>query len=413
MSLHMLAPKTEAETALARQFAGLAASPARRAAFAAFEARGLPSRRDEAWHYTDLRSRLKTVAPLAPAPDATRLAAARAQAAAIPRVGAIRLVWVDGRYAAALTDPAPEGLTVTEGRDASFEAADAVVALNAAFAEGALRLAAAPGAALSLEILRLDGPGAIFARVELTIGAGANVAVFERFDGATEETQRNVVSRIDVGEAARCDWTTLAGDAAALHLEAPIARLAANAAFINFGLVCGPALARRQIEVVHEAPGAKIALSGLTLIDSERHADTTLNVRHAAPRGESREYYRHIVADQASGVYQGKVIVAPHAQKTDGGMKSQALLLSPTASMNNKPELEIFADDVVCGHGATVGALDPEPIFYLRSRGLPKAEAEAMLLEAFGVEAIERVADASAAEALRDRLRLWLKERAA
>ena len=113
------------------------------------------------------------------------------------------------------------------------------------------------------------------------------------------------------------------------------------------------------------------------------------SVEHAAPRGESREYYRHIVADEATGVYQGKVIVAPHAQKTDGGMKSQAILLSPTATMNNKPELEIFADDVVCGHGATVGALDPEQIFYLQARGMPRAEAEAMLLEAFGAEAID------------------------
>ena len=111
-------------------------------------------------------------------------------------------------------------------------------------------------------------------------------------------------------------------------------------------------------------------LRGLSLIDGARHADTTLEVTHAAPHGKSREFFRHIVADEAIGVYQGKVIVAPHAQKTDGAMKSQALLLSPTAQMNNKPELEIFADDVVCGHGATVGALDPEQVFYLQARGI-------------------------------------------
>ena len=169
---------------------------------------------------------------------------------------------------------------------------------------------------------------------------------------------------------------------------------------------------RRQIFANLNAKGAKIALSGLALLDGSRRADTTLEVTHAAPHGESREYFKHIVADEASGAFQGKVIVAPHAQKTDGGMKSQAILLSPTATMNNKPELEIFADDVVCGHGATVGALDPEQIFYVQARGIPRAEAEAMLLEAFGVEAIDRVEDGVIAEALRERMRGWLAARA-
>ena len=144
---------------------------------------------------------------------------------------------------------------------------------------------------------------------------------------------------------------------------------------------------------------------------ARRHADTTLVVDHAAPHGQSREFYKHIVADDATGVYQGKVIVQPGAQKTDGGMKSQAILLSPHAVMNNKPELEIFADDVVCGHGATVGALDPEQLFYLQARGLPKAEAEAMLLEAFGADAIARVEDEELAELLRAKMRGWLAAR--
>jgi Fe-S cluster assembly protein SufD len=147
------------------------------------------------------------------------------------------------------------------------------------------------------------------------------------------------------------------------------------------------------------------------VLAGRRPAPTTLEVVHAAPRGESREFYRHIVADEATGVFQGKVIVQPGAQKTDGAMKSQAILLSPDATMNAKPELEIFADDVVCGHGATIGALDPEQLFYLQARGLPPAEAEAMLLEAFGAEAISRVADAELAEALLTLMRDWLARR--
>ena len=118
-----------------------------------------------------------------------------------------------------------------------------------------------------------------------------------------------------------------------------------------------------------------------------------------------------IVAGDATGIYQGKVVVQPGAQKTDGAMKSQAILLSPHAVMNNKPELEIFADDVVCGHGATVGALDPEQLFYLQARGLPKAEAEAMLLEAFGADAIARVDDGALAELLHGKMRAWLAAR--
>ena len=132
---------------------------------------------------------------------------------------------------------------------------------------------------------------------------------------------------------------------------------------------------------------------------------------HAAPRGVSREFYRAIVADDAVGVFQGKVVVAPGAQKTDGAMKSQAVLLSPQAQMNAKPELEIFADDVVCGHGATVASIDPEHVFYLQTRGIPRADAEAMLLEAFGVEAIDRVDDEALAQSLRARLAAWLAGR--
>ena len=411
MNVHSPAPKTDAEAELARQFAALKADAPRVAAFAAFERLGLPNRRNEAWHYTDLRAAMKSAATPAPPPDAQRLAAAQAQSEQTPRIGAARLVLVDGRYIAALSDPAPAGVSVAVGEAPAIASPDAIAALNAAFAPASLRIAfAADAAPALLEILHLDGEGAVNSRLDVTIAGKA--ALFERFEGATAKTQRNAVAQVDLAEGAQCEWTTLVGDDAALHLEAPVVRLAARAEFRDFGLVCGGALVRRQLDVGHGGEGAKIALSGLSLIDGKRCADTTLTVRHDAPQGESREYFRHIVADEGVGTYQGKVIVAQAAQKTDGGMKSQALLLSPTAQMNNKPELEIFADDVVCGHGATVGALDAEQIFYCQARGIPKAQAEAMLLEAFGIEAIERVADEAVADALREKLRVWLKGRA-
>lgn len=159
--------------------------------------------------------------------------------------------------------------------------------------------------------------------------------------------------------------------------------------------------------------GAKASLGGLALVDGDRRADTTLQVLHAAPRGTSREFYRSIVDDDGIGVFQGKIIVERAAQKTDGAMKSQAILLSPRAQMNEKPELEIFADDVVCGHGATVASLDPEQIFYLQSRGISAPDAKAILLEAFGGEAIDRIDDALLIDALRARLSAWLATRGA
>jgi Fe-S cluster assembly protein SufD len=187
--------------------------------------------------------------------------------------------------------------------------------------------------------------------------------------------------------------------------------LAENAELEAFGLISGGDLTRRQIFVRMTGDEAKVSLGGLALIDGDRRADTTLQVVHAAPRGTSREFYRAIVDDDAIGVFQGKIIVERAAQKTDGAMKSQAILLSPRAQMNEKPELEIFADDVVCGHGATVASLDPEQVFYLRSRGIPESDAKAMLLEAFGGESIDRIEDELLIEALRARLRAWLGSR--
>jgi Fe-S cluster assembly protein SufD len=419
MTLHRAIIKTAAEATLAERFAALTSPEADRvAAFAAFAKAGLPTRRDEAWHYTDLRSAMASAAPFAPPPDAARIEAARAVLAKRKRVGDVRLVMLDGYFVASLSDPAPRELTVAVSAKAMAAArSDAVVALNEAFAPPGLKLTLAAGVAFDprIEIAHCASAGAscaVYSRVEIVLGAGARARIFESFFGSSGGAQRNALTAVDLDAGARCELTTLVDDDAALHLESQIAELGAEAEFSAFALTAGCALARRQIFAGHHGPGAKITLGGLSLLDGKRHADTTLVVEHAAPLGRSREYYKHIVADEATGVYQGKVIVAPRAQKTDGGMKSQAILLSPTAMMNNKPELEIFADDVVCGHGATVGALDPEQVFYLRARGIPRAEAEAMLLEAFGVDAIDRVEDEVVAEVLRERMRAWLAARA-
>ena len=417
MTVHRAITKTAAETDLAAQFAALASPEAERVeAFAAFAKQGLPTRRNEAWHYTDLRSIMGSAAPPAAAPDGARIEAARRLLVARKRVGDVRFVIVDGRFSPELSDRAPRGVGTSDAVERSSAALDPVIALNDAFAPPGLSLTIEERVQLAerIEIVHYAGsraPQSVYSKVGVTLRAGARARVFETFIGADAACQRNALTEIAIGAGGACAFTSLIDDDAGQHLETQLVRLEAGAEFNAFALVAGGALVRRQIFAALRGRDGRIALGGLSLINRNRHADTTLVVEHAAPHGQSREYFKHIVADSATGVYQGKVIVQPHAQKTDGGMKSQAILLSPGATMDNKPELEIFADDVVCGHGATVGALDPEQIFYALARGIPRGQAEAMLLEAFGADAIGRVDDAEVAEALVERMRAWLAAR--
>jgi Fe-S cluster assembly protein SufD len=425
MTLHRAIAKTAAESLLAEQFAALrggssSPSPAREAAFRRFEEAGLPSRRVEAWHYTDLRAALTTAAPLAEAPDAAAIASTRQTLASLARVGAVRLVLLDGRFVATLSDPPPAGVAIAPAAPEAptLAGVDAMLALNLALTQGGCALTVAPGAeAPPIEIVHcFSGAGAgaeaVYSRLAIALGAGARAGFVERFVGGGAGAQRHVSTWIALAADAKATHVASIADEAGLHVESLIAELAERAELDAFGFVAGGALTRRQIFATLAGVQARIGLGGLALIDGHRQADTTLEVVHAAPKGESREFFRHIIADDGVGVYQGKVVVKPGAQKTDGAMKSQAILLSPQAVMNNKPELEILADDVVCGHGATVGALDPEQVFYLQARGLPRNEAEAMLLEAFGAEAIGRVDQPDLVETLLSMTRAWLARRA-
>ncbi len=421
MTLHRAIAKTAAETTLAEQFSasqGAAPSAWRDAAFRRFEEAGLPTRRVEAWHYTDLRAALASAAPLAKAPDAAAIEAARRSLASLARAGGTRLVLLDGRFVAALSDAPPAGVAVapTAPEAPAFAEADPMLALNVALTLGGCAVTIEPGRQAPLieivHCLSAGGAEAVYSRLAVTLGAGARASVIERFVGAGPHAQRHVSTWMSLAPDAKAAHVASIEDGAGLHVESQVAHLAERAELDAFGFVAGGGLVRRQIFAALAGEGARIALGGLALIDGRRHADTTLEVAHAAPRGQSRELFKHIVADDGVGVFQGKVIVRPGAQKTDGAMKSQAILLSPHAAMNNKPELEILADDVVCGHGATVGALDPEQVFYLQARGVPRREAEAILLEAFGADAIGRVAEPELAEILLSMTRVWLARRA-
>ncbi len=169
---------------------------------------------------------------------------------------------------------------------------------------------------------------------------------------------------------------------------------------------------RNQLFLNFDGEGTVAAIRGASLLKGRQHADTTLVANHNAAGCQSREVFKTVLDDEAHGVFQGRIIVQRHAQKTDGKMMTQALLLSERAEADNKPELEIFADDVQCGHGATAGALDDELKFYLMARGIPAAEAEALLIQAFLGEAIEGIEHAGLREALLDQVAAWLKARA-
>ncbi|MGB7076660.1 MAG: Fe-S cluster assembly protein SufD [Xanthobacteraceae bacterium] len=433
--------KTAAETALARAFAearaqlpGDDAVAARRdAAFDVFAKDGLPHRRVEEWKYTDLRALMRDAKPLAAPPDAAAKALAKAAGTLIGDVETRRLVFVDGAFVAELSDVAglEAGLTVGSLSQALAAgdpaltaylgklapANDVAVALNTAFmGDGAvIRIAAGSTIERPLHLLFVasEKPAAAFVRSLIVIEHGARAMVIESHEGPpATDYQVNAAVELFVGDEAHVDHVKLIGEGAeALHVSTLAAVVGARARFNSFSFVSGGAIVRNQLFLKFDGEGTVAAIRGASLLKGRQHADTTLVADHVAAACQSREVFKTVLDDEAHGVFQGRIIVRPHAQKTDGKMMTRALLLSERAEADNKPELEIFADDVQCGHGATAGALDGELKFYLMARGIPAAEAEALLIQAFLGEAIEGIEHAGLREALLDQVATWLKAR--
>ena len=435
-----------AETKLAADYSGVrAALPGnaavghlRDAAFDHFKQAGLPTRRVEAWHYTDLRVVMRDALPVAGAPktDAAHKQRLETQAPRMADVETVRLVMVDGFFVAELSDVARlhKGVSVTsladvlvKGDASVIEAlsasglgqGDAALALNTAFMQGGVLIDVAPhtDVATALELVSISSGAAaqsIYARSLLRVGTGAKLTLIEREASDMSETQqRNNALVVTVADEAQVEHVFVPAplSAGSTHVASMLVALGAKAQFNSFTLTLGGGLLRRQVFMRFDGEYAKGHLAGATLLQGKDHADTTLVVEHVAPHCISREYFKTVLDGDATGVYQGKVIVAPGAQKTDGAMKSHAILLSDGATMNNKPELEIFADDVVCGHGATVAQLDEDQIFYAMARGLPKAVAQSMLLEAFVDEATDRVESEPVRVFLTGLIAQWLKAR--
>ncbi|MGC8475694.1 MAG: Fe-S cluster assembly protein SufD [Acetobacteraceae bacterium] len=382
---------------------------ARDAAAAALRALGLPGtaggRRAEAWKYTSLRA--LTEAPLA---DLASTITPELPAPLAPA----RLVVIDGRFRPELST-LPDAVHLTgfaaaptldpeAGADHSV-----LAALNTLFAADGVSITVAPGIdAGMVELLSLTTPGqAAHPRHAVTLGEGARLTLIETIAG-TGRALHNPLSVIRLAPGAVLTHPRVQTESAeAFHLARIVAILAADAAYHGFTLTAGAALARTDLHITLAGPGAMAEASAALLLSGTRHADLASVIRHAAPGGSSRQLVRSVLTGAARGVFQGRIEVARDAQKTDGYQMSQALLLSDSAEMDVKPELEIFADDVKCSHGATVGALDPDQLFYLRARGIPAPDARAMLVRAFLDDQLDAVPDAAARAAMEAAVASW------
>src|SRR5271170_7589469 len=433
--------KSAAEIALAHAFAqaqphlpGSAAIAAQRAAaFDVFAREGLPHRRVEDWKYTDLRALMRDAKPLASPPDAAARARAKTAGALLGDLGARRLVFVAGAFVPQLSDVADlePGLEISSLADAFADSApllaahlgklapasDVAVALNTALmGDGAvIRVTAGSTIERPLHLLFVasETPAASFVRSLVIVEHGARAMLIESYEGpAGSDYQVNAALELFVGDQAHVDHVKIIGEGSdALHVSTLAAAVGAKARFNAFTFTAGGAVVRNQLFLKFDGEDTVAGIRGATLIKGRQHADTTLVADHAARGCQSREMFKTVLDDEAHGVFQGRIIVRPHAQKTDAKMMTRALLLSERAEADNKPELEIFADDVQCGHGATAGALDDELKFYLMARGIPAAEAESLLIQAFLGEAIEGIEHAGLREALMESAVAWLKAR--
>ena len=310
----------------------------------------LPSRREEDWRWTDLRGLIRVASPASP-------------------------VW-DGPLAegpfATLTD---DTLAIVNGR-------------------GPDRLVLPPGERRVVAIRLISAPnaGAHVARIAITLGDGASLVLLESLEGLANAALAAAEIEIDLGQGARMERIVLAGEAEdAVSVSRAEVRLAAAASFAQTILTTGARRQRIETRVEHPGAGASVRLDGVYRLDGRRHADLTTIVTHQGVDGATDQLAKGVVDDQARGVFQGRVVVRPGADRTDARMGHHALVLSDRAEVDAKPELEIWADDVSCAHGNTVGALDEEALFYACQRGLPEAEARALLTAAFLAEVADRI----------------------
>ena len=409
--LNPVSPYTEA-------FARLAARPGasepswlsstRRQAFEAFEQRGFPTTRDEEWRYTSVSPIIES--EFAAAETLSAVDAGLVDASRLPGAAAT-LVFVNGVFAPALSNQAglADGVQVERLSDAVRRDASALephlarvaafelqpfVALNTALWTDGVVVRAARRVVLEVPIhlifvsAPVEGdrrPPVSHPRVLVVADVQSQVSIVETYLGAEGSRYlTNSVTEAVVAEQAVVNHYTMQqeGDAA-FHVSTIQATLQAGASFNAYSLSFGGALVRNDVVVAFRGEGGQSTLNGLYMADRSRLVDNHTTIDHAKAHCDSREVYKGVLSDRAHAVFNGKIMVRPDAQKTDAKQTNKALLLSDTAQVNTKPQLEIYANDVKCTHGAAVGQMDEDALFYLRARGLPIDEARRLLIQAF------------------------------
>ena len=420
------AAATEARLAALPSGGGAWAREARAQAVARLRAMGLPMRRDEYWKYTDPSSLTQPEAPAAAVLRATD------ETPVFDAVGALTLTFVDGVFRPDLSDEAVlEGaeivpLSEAMARDIHWArevygvleargqtpVARPLAALNTALAtEGfAVRVTGRPSRPIRFRYLHeAEASDAVIHHV-VVVEEGAEVTVLENGPAAA---RFNKVMEVEVADEARFHHVRAQGRdherRAATHM---FARLGRESLFKSFTLTVNGRLTRNEHVIEFTGDDAVAHVAGACAGFGDFHHDDTVFVTHGAERCESRQVFKKVLRAGAKGVFQGKILVKEGAQKTDGYQISQGLLLDDEAEFLAKPELEIYADDVKCSHGSTVGAVDEDALYYLRARGIPRAEAQNLLVLAFLGEAIEEIEDEALQEEIRGRVAGWIARRA-
>lgn len=376
------------------------AAEAGRVSTDALKQSGVPTRRVEAWRYTPLRAVSAIAWSVAPA---LTQAETDAVLATLPLpVSGPRVVFGNGRVVQA---DLPAGVTtLTDFSDSETDTGRFSALLNDVLVSDgvALRVPAGQDAGLlTLANIMTGTDVSAHLHHRIVLEEGASLTLYEVNAGEGRYLTNPRLS-IDVGRGARLQHVKIQRDSVdAFHLAFVSAKVSGEGVYNSFTLNQGSALARHEVAATLAESHAEVHINGVQRVDGQRLNDLTSFIHHAAPDCNSRQTVKTVLSEHGQGVFQGKILVDRVAQKTDGYQMNQALLLSEKAQINSKPELEIYADDVKCSHGATVGALDDEQLFYLRSRGIPAEEARDILVQAFLLDAVELVED----DTLRDLLR--------
>jgi Fe-S cluster assembly protein SufD len=384
-------------------------------AHAWLQANGLPTAHDEAWKYTPLDDILATVFEPAPTPSDGHL-----DAATVDRLAGdhcrCRLVFVNGTFAPELSRAGAESRDVVVGNQALLLAGrpgamsaplvavldrsrfDGFQAINRAAGQDTAALLIAPDADVvePIHVVHLSVPGdpptASHPRTVIDVAAGSRLTVIETYAGLSGRSLTNAATVIAVGPGAGLTHYKVQNEAAeSVHVAHTAIRQAAGSDVRSCTVMLGADIARNAVDVVLAGAGATLEVDGLYLPSGKQRHDNVVTVEHGASSCTSRQLFKGVIDDHARGSFSGRIIVGADTVATDAGQTSRSLLLQGTAEADSRPWLEIFADDVKCTHGATVGRLDDEAMFYMRSRGIAEGDARAMLIGAFVNEIIEGI----------------------